>query len=318
MKIKDYFVLAIIIVLLGAYLLVRNGSQIQYELPVLETADQNNITRIEIKTSGADIAVFQRDAHWEIGDAAYPADTNQVNDMLSVLEKLTLTALVSETEAYSRYNLADDQKIAVQAWTGDRMVRDLVIGKTADTYQHTFVRIGEDPNIYHANGNFRQTFDQSVENLRDKTAVSFSIDDITGVEIDFAEKHLSLALKDEPPADIDSVSSDPESEASIWINEADGTPADTETIQRLLSQLAYLNCSGYLEGKTKEDFNTPVSTIRLVGKGPITLSLFEKIGSETECPAFSSQNDYPFTLDETACTRLSEALEKLFDSGTEG
>lgn len=315
MKKKEYIILAVIIVLLGSYLFLRNNDRSQYELPALENAAGDDITRIEITTSEESLELSRNGDQWQIGENAYPADASKVSEMLSVLGELKLTALVSETGVYSPYNLTDDKKVGVQAWAGERMVRNVAIGKTADTYQHTFVRIGDDPNVYHASGNFRQTFDQSVEDLRDKTALSFTTGDITGIDIVSGEAHLFLSLKDQPAETMPSpegTSGENESGAPepVWMKD-DGTLADADTVQRLLSQLAYLNCSGYLDGRQKEDFTEPMSTITLKGKETYTLSLYETEESETGCPAVSSQNAYPFTLSETACTRLNEILEKL-------
>jgi len=315
MKKKEYIILAVVIVLLGGYLFLRNTDRSQYNLPVPEITASDDISRIEITASGDTIDLTRNGDRWQIGEKAYPADASKVNEMLSVLEKLKLTALVSETGVYSPYDLTEDKKIDVRAWTGDRMVRELAIGKTADTYQHTFVRLGDDPNVYHAEGNFRQTFEQSVEDLRDKTALSFDAGDITGIDIVSAEKHLSLTLEDQPAeASASSEAASEENDANapepVWMGD-DGTAADNDAVRRLLSQLAYLNCSGYLEGKLKQDFSAPVSTITLKGKETYTLLLYEKEGAGTVCPAVSSQNAYPFTLSETTCTRLNETLAKL-------
>jgi hypothetical protein len=320
MKKKEYIILAVIIILLGGYLFLRNNDRSRYVLPALEAIADGDITRIEIIASGEAIGLSRDGEHWRIGENAYPADASSVSDMLSTLSTLTLTALVSETGVYSPYDLTGDKEIGVRAWTGDRMVRDLALGKAANTYQHTFVRIGEDPNVYHADGSFRQTFDQTLDSLRDKTALTFATGDITAIDIVSGEKHLVLALEEaapETPSPEDTIGPAlPETAQSVWMK-SDGTPADAEAVQRLLSQLAYLNCSGYLEDGQKDAFSNPTSTVTLKGADTMTLSVFEKAAIETGCPALSSQNDYPFTLDDTACTRLSETLGQILGTGTE-
>jgi len=314
MKKKEYIILAVIIVLLGSYLFLRSTDRSRYELPVFDSIAVDHIDKIEITSSGETVVLARRSDRWEIGEKAYPADAAEVSEMLSVLEKLKLTALVSETGAYSPYDLTDDKKIQVRSWAGDRMVRNISIGKTADTYRHTFVRLGDDPSVYHADGNFRQTFDRSVDSLRDKTALSFAAGDITGIDIVSAAKRISLSLKDPPteaaPSQETSEETDSTATEPVWMND-DDTAAESDAVQRLLSQLAYLNCNGYLEGKQKEDFTDPVSTISLKGKETYTLSLYETAESETDCPAVSNQNAYPFTLSETSCNRLNEIIEKL-------
>lgn len=321
MKAKEYIILGVIIVLLGTYLFLRSNNPSQYQLPTLPDVAADELSRIEISTPGETFELQRSGNQWQIGENAYPMDATKAKEMLSVLEKLKLTALISEARAYSPYDLTDEKKIGVKAWAGDRMVRDFDIGMAAGTYQHTFVRLEDNPNVYHADGNFRQTFDQTVESLRDKTALSFSTSDIKKVDIVYAGKNTSLILENQPaeaspPPEDASEENEAENTEPVWMKD-DGTPADVENIQRLLSQLAYLNCSGYLEGKQKQDFSAPVSTITLKGKETYSLSLYEKENSETTCQAVSSLNPYPFTLSETACTRLKETLEKLLGIETD-
>jgi hypothetical protein len=317
MKKKEYIILAVIIVLLGSYLFLRNNDRSRYDLPVLPNANAVDITRVDIITAEDALGLELMDGLWLIGENAYPADASRVDEMLSALEKLALTALVSESGAYSAYDLTEDKCIRVQAWEGDRKVRDLVIGKAANTYRHTFVRVGDDPDVYHADGNIRSAFDHNLDSLRDKTALSFSVDDITGIEIVSAGKTRSFILET-PPEEITSpsgeVSEKPDSDAPepIWMT-GDGVQADEDALDRLLSQLAYLNCSSYLVGRTKEAFTEPLSTITLTGKETCTLSIYGEEESEGECPAVSSQNNYPFVLNETTCSRLSESIERIFN-----
>ena len=318
MKSKEYIVLGVIIVLLGAYLSLRSGDRSRYELPALPETAADEFSKIKVSAPGQALSLTRNGDQWRIGENKYPADGTRVKAMLATLDELELTALVSEAGIYDSYDLTDDKKIAVAAWIGDRLVRDFDIGKAADTHQHTFVRLRNNPQVYHAGSSFRETFDQTIEDLRDKAALSFTASDITGINIVSAEKHLSLSLAEQPletpPSREASGETDPQASEPVWMKD-DGNPPDADAVQRLLSQLASLYCSGYLEDRQKEDFSMPLSTITLKGKETYTLLLYEKEATETVCPGVSSQNDYPFTLNETACTRLTETLEKI--TGTE-
>lgn len=315
MKSKEYIILGVIIVLLGAYLLLRGGDNTQYDLPALPEAPADQVTKIEIATADQAVQLVREGENWLVGENRYPADASKVSDILAVLEDLQLTALASEAKAYTRYDLTDDKKISVRAWIGDRLVREMAIGKAADTYQHTFVRIGESTNVYHALNNFRRTFDETQDDLRDKTALSFDASDITGIAIVSGEKTLSLSLEQVQAeiADTENPEADaPAQPETVW-KASDGSTEDTDTIQRLLSQLAYLNCSSYLDGKQKADFTAPSCTITLKGTQDYSLSLFEGAASYEGCPGISSHNDYPFILGETVYNRLNESLEKLLE-----
>lgn len=316
MKLKEYLVLAIVIVGICAYLFLHDSDQSQYELPGFSSASAEDITRIEITASGEAVDLTRDNDQWQIGENRYPADESKVNNMLSALEGLTLTALVSEAGAYARYDLTEEKKITVKAWAGDSLVRSLDIGKAADTYRHTFVRISENTNVYHAQDNFRRTFDQTADALRDKTALSFNASDIQEIQISSGNDTIILGLQ-EVPVEEETASIETEEEPksekteNVWLAD-DGKAVETDTVERLLSQLAHLTCNGYLDDRRKEDLESPVHAVVLKGDETYSLSVFEKDTSETLHPATSSQNDYPFTLSESTGSRLTEILDSFF------
>ena len=328
MKPKEFIVLAVVIILLGTYLFLRNNNRSQYDLPSVSAVKSEEISLIEIVSFGKTVELTRSDDEWQIGENRYPADESKVNNLLKELEGLKLTALVSEAKAYARYDLSDEKKISVKAWVGDQLVRNIEIGKNADTYQHTFVRLGDNPNVYHAQNSFRRTFDQTTDSLRDKTALSFDTAEIKEIQISSDDNSLTLSLG-EPPDERDKSSQEgetsgkiadqPSSEGSpaseesspVWLAE-DGNPAPADAVQRLLSQLAFLRCSGYLKDDQTEVLEHPVRTIILKGDRTYSLSIFGKQESETSYPATSSQNSYPFMLSDSTWTRLTESLDALF------
>ena len=318
MKLREYIILVAVIVASGAYLFLRNNDRSQYQLPALAKVTGEKISRVDISSSGKSVELTRSDDQWRIGEKQYPADETKVKAILTEIEGLKLTALVSEAKAYARYDLTDEKKITVKAWAGSRLVRNFDIGKTADTYRHTFVRIGDNPNVYHAQNDFRRTFDQTVETLRDKTALSFNTSDITRFEIFSDGKNQTFSLKAPPaqPKKDSSGASDqkaPGKAAPVWLTE-EGKPVETEAVERFLSQLGHLTCNGYINDKQKDDFKAPVFTVTLVGGQTYTLSVFEKQASDKTYPSVSSQNDYPFMLNESTWGRLKENREKLLDT----
>jgi hypothetical protein len=320
MKFKEYVVLAVLITLLGTYLFLRTSDRSQYELPLIPAMTGEEISRMEITSSGNTVELTRSGDQWQIGEKQYPADGTKVKNILNALETLKLTALVSEAKAFARYDLTDEKKISVKAWVGDRLVREIDIGKEADTYQHTFVRLSNKPNVYHAQNNFRRTFDQTTETLRDMTALSFNTLDIKEIRIASGNNNLTLSLKKQPDEKLKpevktageaTDQPSPLESSPVWLT-PDGNPAQADTVQRLLSQLAHLTCTGYLNDKQTKDFEHPVRTIMLKGDQTYSLSIFEKQASETSYPAISSQNSYPFTLGDSTWTRLTESLDSLF------
>jgi hypothetical protein len=298
---KEYILLVAIILALSIYLLKRNTNKLSYQLPSLSNIPIENISKVEISGLGNHIVLKKKDKKWYIGTMNYLADSNKTKDILDVIGRLSLTALVSESKEYSRYHLHDNKKISVKAWVGDSIKREFMIGKVASSYQHTFVKISGDHRVYHATGNFRGKFDQTIDKLRDKLVLSFEKKDIH--EIKITKGNQSLVYKREPVAVlVDPMNTKKEPASSSEIPEpawkrSDNENVDQSSLESFLDTLSHLRCDSYIPNKTKDDFTKPLRSILLVGKDKYTLSIFPELEKESEkYPALSSEKDYPFLL----------------------
>ena len=63
---KEFFILAIIIVVLVGYLFFKNRDRTQYQLPDLAKIEQNQISKLELTQSGKDIVLNKKDNAWYI------------------------------------------------------------------------------------------------------------------------------------------------------------------------------------------------------------------------------------------------------------
>jgi len=194
---KEFFILVIIIVVLAGYLILKNRDHTQYQLPNLAKIEKNKISKLELAQAGKDIVLNKKDNVWYIAPHEYPADSEKINPMLAALEGLKVTALVSESKNYLRYDLSQEKKITVKAWTGQTPSREVAVGKSAATFQHTYVKLPKDSNVYHARGNFRSKFDQSVDSLRDKLVLSVNAGDLHEIRI-IAEGQTTVIHKRKP------------------------------------------------------------------------------------------------------------------------
>ena len=64
--------------------------------------------------------------------------------MVEVLDKITLSALVSESKSYDRYDLSDEKKLSIKAWEGETLKRDFYAGKVSPSSRHTFITLAGD------------------------------------------------------------------------------------------------------------------------------------------------------------------------------
>ena len=307
---KEYIILAAVIVLLSLYLIFHKQDRIHYQLPVLDKIGKKTITRIEMTKGDNAIQLEKQGDGWLISPENYPADKEKINQILDVIDDLTVTALISESESYTRYELDDANRIHVKAFAGDVLKREFYIGKAAPTFHHTFVRLANDPKVYHGRNNFRSRFDQTVEGLRDQSVLSFQQQDIQEITIEnavamtFTKKQIPVAVKTDDAEK--PIESSPMKE--VWQN-GSGQEVESSKINPFLARLSNLRCQRYLTtGKTKEDLGKPVYSVRLKGAQDYALSIFAADEESSEYPAVSSQNNYPFAMDKTTAESIINAF----------
>lgn len=312
MKIKkEYIILVIVIVALSLYLYSRKSDKIHYQLPNISDIAETEITKIEIVQSGNSIILNKKDDKWRIGQK-YPADTSKVEKMLDAIKNLTLTTLVSESENYNRYDLSDDKKISVKAWATDNKIREFEIGKVASSWRHTFVKLPNNPSVYHAKENFRSAFEQTVDALRDKNVLAFNKNEIQQISIS-KDKQTTVFSQKQIPVEIDvkdeAENTEQKNSEIIWEN-ANGEKQDEAKINSLLGELSNLRCEKYIVDKTKNDFEAPEYVINLKGMQKYSLSIFAPKDKEIKNrPAVSSTNDYPFILSMRQADNIIKSLD---------
>jgi hypothetical protein len=313
---KEYIILILIIAGLSAYLLMRSSDRTLYQLPQIAGLEQKQITKIEISKEGQSIVLNKKDDKWYLDPPGYLVDANRVNDMLNVFATLALTALVSESEDYVRYDLHAGEKITVKAWQDDSLKRNFDIGKAASSFRHTFVKLNDDSRVFHARDNFRGKFDLTEDNLRDKSVLSFKITDIQEIQIDKDQTSLKLARAQIPvelakSAQEKSENSVPEAMRPVWQG-PDGKQADAISLNRLLTTLSKLSCDAYITDRKKDAFSDPIYKVKLKGIQDFQLDIFAKLETDDQnYPAVSSANDYPFFLSDSKVQKITINPEEM-------
>jgi len=316
---REYIILIAVIVALLLYLFLRKSERIRYQLPELPNVAGPEISKIEIAKLNTSIILSKKDKRWYITPQGYPADNDKVKDMLAIIGELTLTDLVSESKNYNRYDLSSDKKITVSAWAeGDRLRREFEVGKTAPSFRHTFIKLAGDDRVYQARKNFRSTFDQTVENLWDRTVLSFDRTEIQEVEITKGGQSIVFGRK-QIPVEVTTrekvgEESHPSTKPEIVWESADGEKGDESKLNSLLTTLSNLRCDRYIENRKRDDFTNPLYTMRLKGMQEYTLAIFAKTDKATKSrPAVSSQSDFPFLLADQQADKIMRDPEEMLE-----
>ena len=308
---KEYLILIAIILALSLYLTLRNPDRALYSLPQFPDLSKKDISKIEIILKDTTITLERREDHWDITPHGYRADDTKVEKMLDLLSGLTLTALVSESKKYERYELNSDKKITVKAWKENTLQREFDVGKAASSYRHTFIRIAGNDRVFHAHGNFRGDFDQTTDKLRDKAVLSFDSSQIREIRIATGSQSMELIRKQISGEVVDDEQQPPPEAKKEW-ESPDGRRVEEAGLMRLLMDLSKLKCDKYIYGRDKDEFVNPVCTVRLKGEKEYTLSIFAKSDkSDKTYPAISSENDYPYLLPERQVDKIMKAPDEI-------
>ncbi len=316
---KEYIILAAVIIILIGILLISTGrNKMSYKLPKIERIDAETVSHIEIKRGDESVLLEKSQEDWYLMPNKYRADHEKVNEMLEVIGNLALTELVSDKKNYERYELDEGNKIHIKAMDKENVLREFDIGKVSSTYSHTYVRIADDANVYHAKDSFRSTFEQHESGLRDKSVMEFSAGEITGLTV--TGEFGTLEFKREiVPVSPDSEQEEQEAgagEKEAWLTQ-DGKQAEKSEIDSLLSKLSGLYCDSYLNEKEKENLADPIYTITAKGAKDYELKIYEKGEDAEEYPALSSENDYPFLLTKWTAEGLMKKPEDIFNEKDE-
>ena len=315
---KEYIILIAVAIVLVLYLVLHQSDRTLYQLPEMPDLSDKEISRLEIQTPDETIELKKEAGQWVIKPQDYKAAENKIDKMIDTIKDFKLTALVSESESYTRYDLSEDERIMVKAWADNEPVRTFAVGKAAPSHRHTFVKLPEDPNVYHARDNFHRNFDQTVADLRDETVLALNTEEIQAVEITRPDKQLKFA-RTQPEPDV-AVSSGESEEAQepkedapekpVW-QDTEGNEVEASEVKNLLNSLSDLKCKNYINDREKSDFSDPIYEVTLTGPETYTLSIFEKAAKDdNNYPAVSSGSQYPFNLSANKAETIMDAIEK--------
>ncbi|MCP3872075.1 MAG: DUF4340 domain-containing protein [Desulfobacteraceae bacterium] len=300
---KEYLILFVLILMLSAYLLLHKENKDNYTLPEIKKIDVSKITKIQLDRKQDPIVFSKKENVWILTDKEYLANVRFVENMLDTFKALKLTALVSQKGDLKRYELDDEKSIRIKLFEGSKNVFEFTMGKTAPTFNHTFVMIANDNIVYHANGSFRSSFEKSVNDFRDKKVMEFKEESIKQFTIEKEGLSKTLTSKQEK--------NDKETASITWTSDK-GTSTDKEVISRLLSSLSSLECETYLDLAEKDKLKnqTPMCRVDLVSDADIKLTLY-KTDTEDKLYGISSMNEYAFDLNPFNGKEMISNIEKL-------
>ncbi len=303
---KEYIVIAVLIVALSLYLLMRSRDRTHYELPVLPTVSKDAIDRIVVTRPAGEITLEKRNGAWTIIPEGYPADEKKVEAMEDALTGLDIGAMVSESGSYGRYDLDEDGKIVAEAFGGGESLAKVDIGKTASTYRHTYIRLPGDDRIYQASGNLRRTFDLEKDRIRDRNVLDAERSSVTGLTVAGVDGRVSLTKISKPSAP-PAAGQQEQQEMTEWIT-PDSVQADGKIVDGILRQLTSLDADGFpADSIATGDYQFFAA---LGGTGD-TLYVYDYLEGDKKYVASSTQYAFPFLLSEWKAKQIMKTPDEI-------
>ncbi len=306
---KEYIILFLIILALVLYLLSRKQDKIEYELPILNTIQTSEVSKIEILFKGNTLAINRTGDKWTLGSKGYRADKNRVKNILDFLERVIPVTMASDSKNYTRYGLDDDSKIEVSAFSNDSRIRKLDIGYSVSGHDYTFVRLENDHRVYHVKGKARNLFETDLDGLRDKTVLSFDRNSIKSIIMQKDDKTYEITVSSVEPLPSEE-RNEPEEPENPW-RDNQGNEVNEDIPESILSTLTNLKCEKFLYDSQKTGSKKEVLKITLTGEKDYTLTIFEKADEDDEYSALSLESPDPFILSEWKAEKLINSIDKM-------
>ncbi len=286
---KEYIILFIIIAVLVSYIALRKGNRIHYKLPEIAELAPADISGIVIQKDTKEIVLKKENGKWLIGPEKYPADSYKVKQMINFLKKPVLMTLVSESKDYMRYGLDDKARITVKALSGNSPKRVVEIGYQADVQNCTFIKLENDYRVYQAKEDLREIFSTDIDNIRDKSVLSFNLDRIYSVDLSRDGKETVFTKKEVP-----SKGKENKDKTTYQWETGDGKIIDISLMNAVLDDILKIKCSKYFYDTKKEEPVKPAYVIRVKDEKEHVLTVFPK--KDDAYRAESSDNPTPFSL----------------------
>lgn len=309
---KELAILFFITTVLLFYIYNRTDERTHYQLPEITEIRTDDVSQVVIRKPGEETHIVRKDDAWFVGAREYPADSRKISNLLKKIAGLKVSALASESGNLTVYDLDERNRITVEAYQGETLMRRIIIGKPASSFRHTFILLDDDQRVFHAEGNFRSDFDMDVSGFRDRSVLKLQEEIVEVVLTNETGEMRVMKAPDPLTADGSGEISGQENQGATsgWYT-SDHRRVRGEEIEELIRTLSDFQCDDFIEDRKREDFLSPVFTVSLRGEKTSGISLFQK--EEGQYPAISTESEYPFLISEWKADRIMKDFAGLVE-----
>jgi len=289
---REIIILAAIGAALLLYIIFRTAGNINYELPVLPLLESDSIDRITAEDSQINLDFIKQEENWIISPEGWAADKSSLKAISSAIAELKPADLISSAGSLSRYDLDDEHRLTVKAYSEGQLMREIFIGKVSSSGIYSYVMFPGDSNVYSVRGDLPSRFGGERKTMREKQILSVPRDGLLKMSLSTGGGLTSLF----------------DDGSGVWRSEGDFEP-DNDKIKSIIPTLSPLRCTDFLEGEPSSSAEW-ILEIQST-EGSIVLEIWPE--TEDGFPARSSTNGYPVLLPAYTVRNILEVFGIVFE-----
>lgn len=253
---SELLILAVLILLLSLFLILRNRDRLRYDLPEWEVSS-DRLIRIVINPPGKPAVELQRrEEIWQILPEDRPASREEMSRLLEQLSLLQPVDILSEKGPYDRYGLRPEQAVILTLTDGTGDTAVYYAGQASSSGNYSYLRRGSDPAVYSVRGSLPELLDVTPEGLREKQVLDFAADELKALTVLAGERRTEVRK-----------------ENGVW-KDSGGREYDPTEMSGFINRMSRLKCLDFTESPAS---GAPVlSVIFSTGTGNTRLDLLEE------------------------------------------
>ena len=171
----------VILLIVGIIQIIINTRSTVKNFTFSETPDQ-----IVIEKSDGNLNIVSEDGKWFINDEKYEALQSNIDSMIDYAQNISAldkVASLSNAASISKYEFDENNAIKVTISAKGKELRTFTLGKDASTGIQCYATVNGTNDIYLVDGDYRNIFDKTLDQVRSKTIYTVDSVDISSVTI---------------------------------------------------------------------------------------------------------------------------------------
>ncbi|MCR5724981.1 MAG: DUF4340 domain-containing protein [Treponema sp.] len=268
----------------------------------LKAADAQTLDRITLVSAASGTVVLNKNgSSWTVGEQGYVTEAGLVEDIVDGITSVRTLGTVTRSsgeDTLQRFGMDNNTAITVTAFSGEKAVRTLYIGKAASTGDQTYLRMDAKSDIYLAAGSLRDTFGKTQDALRSKEIFALKAEELSAIHVSGKKGTFTVNKAFGESGE-------------VWAFEgSDNENTDSAKISTWAGQIANLTAQSWADAATEMPADSECRVELTAGSNRVSV-VMAKIGSEDDAKYLcaSSETPYLFYITKAQADRLTKAAE---------